>query len=210
MIPAIFLERTLLLPAQLTVYYFQHAHENPPLLFRDMNIINAIGIRNPLGAAVPQMIGSVFFNNDQENANANLWAHGQVELPFAGPLIATVVAAMLLRLLDGIVADKGTDEVRFLGVALCGSWAITWCNCAIQTSIITNGIAPAMLFLLIAAPGSAMAVKGARVPKRKSLVRPRLLVSEHKLVSTLDNGGMGGAASLPDDPGSAESSPHIA
>ena len=147
------LERLQCLPAQLTVIYYQFAGATPSLLLRDTSILRWIGFDNPLHQDLPHYIGSVFFSGASVNANANIWASAQVELKVAGPIIVSLLAGIILRLLDSIVAAKGTRHAKLVAAGLCSYWALTWSNSALQTSLLSNGIIAGMLLLLILPSG---------------------------------------------------------
>ena len=143
------LERMQCLPAQLTAIYYEFARTTTPLLLRDMGILSWLGFNNPLGKDLPHFIGSAFYGGDTVNANANIWASAQVELSIAGPIIASLLAGLILRLLDSIIAAKGTRQAMLVGAGLCTHWALTWSNAALQTSLLSNGIVAGMVLILI-------------------------------------------------------------
>jgi hypothetical protein len=136
-------------PAKLTAYYFDFAERNPPLLLRDSSIMRAMGARNPLGQDLPRFVGEQYDLVEGQNANANIWASAQVELPYIGPVLASILAGFMLRLLDSIVAMKGSRRAWILGASLCAVWSLAWSNGAIQTTLLSNGIVTGLLFLYL-------------------------------------------------------------
>jgi hypothetical protein len=134
-------------PARLTAIYYGFAAESPPLLLRDVALYSWIGGDNPLGQGLPRYIGTTFLHNASQNANANMWAHGQVELRILGPILVSLIAGAILRLLDSIVALKGTRLAWLLAAGLCTYWALVWGNGALQTSLFSNGVIVGLLLI---------------------------------------------------------------
>lgn len=165
-------ERMLSLPAQLTGMYYDLASTSPPLVFRDLAIVQLVGVRNPLGLDLPHYVATTYLHSPGENANANLWASAEVEWAVFGPLIATVLAALIARLLDSIVAIKNTQEAQLIGVGVCSYWALTWSNGALHTSILSNGVGVAMLLMFVVPGVSLPAIGTGRLGTPSGLALP--------------------------------------
>ena len=135
------------LPAQITSYYFDLADRMPPLLFRDSGVAQWFGISNPLGQDLGRYIGQEYFLSEENNANTNIWASAQAEIPYLGPFVASLVAGTLLRLLDSLVHKKKSRRAATVGAALCAIWALTWSNVALQTSLLSNGVLASLLLV---------------------------------------------------------------
>lgn len=158
------LERLISLPADLSGDYFHFASTTPPVFFRDMGLLSWIGISNPLGADLPRVIGRIYLHSDTVNANGNIWASAAVEIPYLGPILASVVAGTFLRLFDSIVATKASKEANVVAISVVSAWALVWSNSAIQTSLITNGVIGGTLLMLLIP-------RGDQAPQRQAVAR---------------------------------------
>lgn len=129
-----FIRRLLVMPAQLTTYYWEFFSEHPLVLMSDSLLRHVIEPRYSL--YTPRLIGYQFFGNAATNANANIWAAGFAQLGYLGIPLASAAAGLILRLADSLAQDE-----RFsFGSIVCGMIGVTWTNSALHTSLLSHGV----------------------------------------------------------------------
>ena len=145
---AVFVVRSLfIIPAHLTTYYYDFWSTEPYVWLSD-GVLGRLGIVErvyPMSA--PRMIGLTYFGNDQSNPNANIWASGFAHFGYSGMLAASVIAGGLLRVLDAISLKHGFSDRYVAGAVLGVMFGFAWSGSALQTSLFSNGIAPALALL---------------------------------------------------------------
>jgi len=145
-----FVRRELLVPSLLTSFYWDFFKDNPHVYYSDGFLRWLISPQYDLPTA--RLIGEVRFHSFEANANANFWASAFANFGYTGMVLTTLALGTLLRLIDSI-ARNGEFLVTSLVVGMC---AITWSNGALETSMLSNGVALSLAILyLLRAPSAA-------------------------------------------------------
>jgi hypothetical protein len=139
--------RELIMPAQLSAYYFDFWADNP-LVWMGDGWLGRLGItHNPYPYGVPMVIGAQYFGSPDTNANVNLWAAAFAHFGYIGTFVTSAAAAFLLRLVDSFAVH---GRLRYLtGCVFAASFGLTWTNCAFHTSLLSNGVLLGIILLAI-------------------------------------------------------------
>ncbi len=128
--------RMLIIPSQLTVYYWEYFRQNYLYGMQDSRLGWLIPM--DLNYSIPRarLIGLEFFGNIETNANANIWATGYADFGVLGMLLTSILAALILKILDNIsIGDK------FYFACVCSAFiGMVWSQGALYTSMISNGV----------------------------------------------------------------------
>jgi hypothetical protein len=167
----IFVRRLLIMPAQLSTYYFDFWADNP-LVWMGDGWLGRLGItHNPYPYGVPMVIGAQYFGNPDTNANVNMWAAAFAHFGYIGIFATSATAALFLRLLDSL-AVVAHGQLRYLtGSILAASFGATWTNCAFHTSLLSNGVLPGMILLAILPSEQAESASARLLGRRDRLHR---------------------------------------
>jgi hypothetical protein len=133
--------RQIFMPSQLTSCYWDFFSRHPKVLYSDGFLRWFVESRYDL--PTPRIIGEAYLWGADTHANANLWASAYANLGYLGMVITSALAGTFLRLIDG-ASDGGDFPVV---AALSGYYAITWANVALETSMLTHGVAVALLIM---------------------------------------------------------------
>jgi hypothetical protein len=133
--------RVLVVPAHLTAYYWEYFSSHPQNYFASGAIARLLGSTADLTPS--QMIGLAYMGTSAANANANIWASAFAEAGYTGMLIVTICAGALLKLFDGMLRHSPV-----CGVMIVTCIATAWAEGALQTSLLSRGVAPMFVILL--------------------------------------------------------------
>jgi hypothetical protein len=154
--------RLLDVPGQLTSYYYEFfsSHQTYSL---SHSILHGL-IAQPYPVAPPAMIASVY--DIGGSPNANLWADGMANLGLVGVIIATLVAIVVLKLLDAVARDRPLTVTG----AVLGAASLSLINSGILTALLTHGLLFAGVLVVFMPLGSSRA---AAVVARRPETGPR-------------------------------------
>jgi hypothetical protein len=133
--------RVLVVPAQLTTYYWEYFSSHPHNYFAGGSIGRMLGRPATLNAS--QTIGLNYFGTSEANANANIWMSAFSEAGYAGMVVVTICAGVLLKFFDGILRHS-----PIFGSMIVACMATAWAEGAFQTSLLSRGVAPTLVVLL--------------------------------------------------------------
>jgi hypothetical protein len=111
---------------------------------------------SPYSVDPPLVIGATYFNQGTD-ANANLWADAFANFGFGGIAVATVICGIVLLVLDAVGQRR---DARVVGptMAIAG---LSLGASGVLTSILTQGVALAVILIVLMPPGSiGLAPKG--------------------------------------------------
>lgn len=140
---SIFVRRMIAVPGMLTGYYFEY--------FSDVGFTEKFGplsmILNPveMELSTPNTIGLVYFGNEKTAANANFWADAFSSIGFPGMLLATLILAVVLWMMDSLIVTRPARIATPLFVI--GMYTLT--NSALPASLLTHGILFTILMILL-------------------------------------------------------------
>lgn len=138
--------RVVVVPGMLTAFWVEFFSINPFGLYAGIGLLGAIfGREQVYGLPLSYVIGLQYFNNEQTNANVNLWADGYGQWGVIGALIATAFAMVALRILDRLTIGRDTSIV----LPLCLPLAFALTNGSATSVFLTNGIWVLMLLVYV-------------------------------------------------------------
>jgi hypothetical protein len=103
----------------------------------------------------PRLIGLLYFDNVELNANANIFASAFVELGGIGMLLASAGAGIVLGLFRG-APGVGTTRLAALGAVWC---CCIWSQQALHTSLLSGGVILFAILVLLGGEGSRVRAK---------------------------------------------------
>lgn len=164
--------RLLDVPGQLTAYYYEFFTTHPTYALSH-GILHGL-VPQPYPVSPPAMIAWV--HHFGGSPNANLWADGMANFGLAGALAATLVAIVVLKVLDAV----GRDRPLPVTGAVLGAASLSLANSGILTALVTHGLAFAgvlVLFMPLALPEEAAPTAAGQrsVPRRARTGAPRVV-----------------------------------
>jgi len=137
--------RVFIIPGIQSSYYYEYFSQNPPVLLGH-SILEGFSERPQTPPAY--IIGYAYYGSLETSANANFWADGFANFRFVGVLIATLMLAVLLWVVDAV---SSKHSLRLTLPALTPA-TYTLTNSALTTSLSTHGLLLTLLLLWLAPP----------------------------------------------------------
>jgi hypothetical protein len=135
----LFIHRAIALPGQLVADYYDF-FSNHRQFELTQSIFAFLG-PTPFDLPPPRLIGAVYFNAPSEDANANLWADAFANFGLVGVIAFTITLGLVLIFLDNAATGR---DLRVTG-PIAGLMAIVLSNSALLTTILTHGLAFAIV-----------------------------------------------------------------
>lgn len=135
--------RLIITPGMLTGYYFDFFSNHPKVTMSD-GVLSTIS-RYPYEMAPDRVIGSVYKGDPDVHANANIWADAFANFGFTGILLFTCFLGIVMWLLDSVAYGRNWR----VATLMVGVPAITLSNTALETSLLTHGIALVLILLYL-------------------------------------------------------------
>jgi len=132
------------LPGLLTGYYYEFFSSHPQAHLGH-SILRSL-VDYPYAVEPPYLIGARYFHSASNDANANIWADAYANFGYPGIVCFTILFAILLWLYDSIAAGSRNTRVAALAIGLP---AFALANGGLLTSLLTNGVALAMLLVYL-------------------------------------------------------------
>jgi hypothetical protein len=137
------------MPGLLSSYYWDFFSEHSPVYFGD-GFLHWLW-NSPYDLPTPRLIGEAYMWGSDTNANANIWASGFANLGYFGFAVVTAALGWILYLIDSMAA-KGEFA---LIATMCGFFGLVWSNTALETSLLSNGIAVSLvIFYALMSPSA--------------------------------------------------------
>lgn len=133
LVASLLVRRTLFIPAQLSFYYYDFFNGEPILL---SNSIFESLVQYPYELDPSHMIAKEYFNKPEMSANNGIIADGFMHFGVIGILIWSFLFSALLKLFDGISANKNQQFIIPILVIALKSMS----DSALLTSMLTHGI----------------------------------------------------------------------
>lgn len=133
-------------PGLLTGYYYEFFSTHPKALLGH-SIFKSI-VNYPYALEPRRMIGYVYYHDSGMSANANFWADAFANFGYVGIVCFTLLLGFVMWLYDSSAA-KGNRYVTALVIALP---AFAVANSGLLTSLLTHGIALAILLMYLMPP----------------------------------------------------------
>ncbi len=129
--------RNFIIPPMLSSFWVEFFSQNPYGYYASTGVLGLLFGREEIyGMALPRVIGLYYVGTEQANANVNLFAEGYAQAGLLGVIIASIVAAVVLRLLDRVSIDR---DPRFI-LPVCVPLAYCLVDGHIFGLILTNGL----------------------------------------------------------------------
>jgi len=136
--PRVLLNRWILMGGQLSTYYYDYYSENPPDMLAH-TIIGAV-TKSPYSLPPNKVIGKTYFE-DETNAPAAIWADGYGNLGWIGMILASIVAVVVMWIMDSAFAGRDTAFAVLITTIGANSFA----SQGVLSSLLTGGIVPILL-----------------------------------------------------------------
>jgi len=144
LISSLFTRRTLLVPSQLSFLYYDFFSNNG-YTFLSSHRIFRLFLDYPYHLKAPHLIGEVYFNKPQMNANTGIVGDAYMNFGFIGLVLWSILLVTILKLVDS--CSKGIDFR--IGVAAIAMQAIALTNSALLTNLLTHGLLLALILLYL-------------------------------------------------------------
>jgi len=139
-----FTRRTLLVPAQLSFFYYDFFSKNQ-FTFLSQHRIFRTFLNYPYYLNPPHLIADIYFNRPQMGANNGIYADAYMNFGFIGLVLWGIFLVIILNLIDSITKNKDI-RVTISGIALP---VITLTNSALLTCLLTHGLLLALIILYL-------------------------------------------------------------
>ena len=139
LLAAYVIRRKLVIPSQLTVYYWEFFSNNPFVYMKDSIIGDLLPFDSNYTMRRSYLIGETYFK-DGHNANANIWAVAFADFGYIGMFITTIICSYILKILDRL----GKSHF-ILSCCSCAYIGVVWSEGGLYSSFLTNGL----LFILL-------------------------------------------------------------
>lgn len=128
--------RMLVVPAQLSTYYWEFFSQNPFVMMKDSILGWLIPVDANYSMDRARVIGLEYFSNSENNANASIWATGYADFGYYGMFGTSILAALTLKLIDSIATMK-----KFVPASVCCALiGLVWTQGSFYTSLLSNGV----------------------------------------------------------------------
>jgi hypothetical protein len=127
--------RQFFVPALLSSYYWDFFSDHPRLYY-SQGVLRWL-ISSPYDVPMARLIGDVYYHSLDNHANANIWASAFANGGYPGIALVTLALGLLFRVIDSLAARSDW----LLVATMCGMFGVTWTNGALETSLLSNGVA---------------------------------------------------------------------
>jgi len=135
--------RTLLVPAQLSFYYFDFYLSNGPILLS--HSVFRFFLDYPYPLRLPNLIGKIYFDKPLMAANNGIVGDAVINFGLFGLALWSILLVTVLKLIDS--CSKGKDIKIGIATVLLPTIALT--NSALLTGLLTHGLLLALLILYL-------------------------------------------------------------
>lgn len=135
--------RAIVVPAQLTSYYFDFFADNRLAMLGDSTLRGLVDY--PYDLSVPYLIAQQYFGRPNMMANANFWADGFANFGWAGLIGASALLAAVMAVMDGLARGKDLKLTSLLAVIP----AVSLCNSGLLTTLMTHGLGLTLVVLYL-------------------------------------------------------------
>lgn len=144
-ISSLFTRRTLLLPAQLSFFYYDFFSQNTHTFLSQHRIFQFF-LDYPYYLPPPHLIGEVYFNQPQMGANNGIYADAFMNFGFIGFIFWGILLTIILKLVDSFSRNK-KKTITIAAIAMPASIFLT--NSAFLTSLLTHGLLLSLIILYL-------------------------------------------------------------
>lgn len=143
-ISSLFTRRALLVPAQLSFFYYDFFSNNDYTFLSQHRIFRTF-LDYPYGRTPPHLIGEVYYNSPETGANNGIVADAYMNFGFIGFVLWSILLAIILRIIDSCSRGKNIKIV----IGAIAMPVITLTNSALLTCLLTHGLLLALILLYL-------------------------------------------------------------
>ena len=143
-ISSLFTRRALLVPAQLSFFYYDFFSQNHHTFLSQHHLFRNF-IEYPYSLMPGNLIGKVYFNNPRGNACNGIYGDAYMNFGFLGFILWGIFLTIILKLIDSFSKNKDI-RVTVAGIAMP---VIFLTNCALLTCLLTHGLLLALILLYL-------------------------------------------------------------
>jgi len=140
--------RTLLVPAQLSFFYYDFFSKNEYTFLSQHRIFRNF-IDYPYHLDPPHLLGEIYFNRPECNANNGIYGDAYMNFGFIGLILWAILIVIILKLIDSFSKNK---ELK-TGIAALAMPVIALVNSPLLTCLLTHGLLLGLIFLWLLPKG---------------------------------------------------------
>lgn len=139
------LRRVFLIPSQANYFYYNFFSENPKVFWTDSKwlFLDKI-IGYPYDMPIPRIIGHIYFNDSDTNANTGWLGAGYAHAGFIGMAIYAIIIGLILKFLNYRANDLGKE---FILVSFFPYISVIFYSGDLKTAFLTHGLALYLILL---------------------------------------------------------------
>jgi len=141
---SLFTRRTLLVPAQLSFFYYDFFSKSGPIFLSQHRLFRNF-LDYPYELLPSHLIGKVYFNSPEMGANNGIYADAYMNFGFLGFILWAFLLATILRLVDSLSKDKEA-AITFVAIFMP---ILSIINSALFTTLLTHGLLLSLLLLYL-------------------------------------------------------------
>ncbi|MDD5606518.1 MAG: oligosaccharide repeat unit polymerase [Candidatus Pacebacteria bacterium] len=141
---SLFARRALLVPAQLSFFYYDFFSENGPTFLSQHRVFRNF-IDYPYHLNPPHLIGEVYFNSPETNANNGVYADAYMNFGFIGFALWAFLLTIILKLVDSFSRHQKITVT----IAAIAMPSLFLTNSAFLTCLITHGLLLSLIILYL-------------------------------------------------------------
>ncbi|MBL7053958.1 hypothetical protein ISS06_02025 [Patescibacteria group bacterium] len=142
--PSFAIRRSLLVPAQLSFFYYDFFSENPYTYLSQHHFFQNF-INYPYELSPSKLIAKNYLSNPAGNPNNGIISDGYINFGFLGMLLWAIILSFILKLIDNISYKKNIKVV----MAVLATFILSIRGTALLTAFITHGLLLALLLLYL-------------------------------------------------------------
>lgn len=143
-ITSLFTRRTLLVPAQLSFFYYDFFSNNTYTFFSQHNIFRNF-VEYPYNLSSSHLIAETYFNKPEMNAVNGIYGDAYMNFGFFGLFLWALLLSLILRLFDFFSKRKKIT----ITIAAIAMPTMALVNSALLTCLLTHGLLLALVFLYL-------------------------------------------------------------
>lgn len=139
---SLFVRRVFLVPAQNYFYYYDFFSENP-FMYLSHSILKYF-VDKPYEMHIPNLIGQVYYNNENTWVNTGYLGDAYMNFGFLGMILFSILLGFILLLIDSV--SKMIPLAIVIATLLGGFFSLV--DGALLTNLLTNGILVGIIILI--------------------------------------------------------------
>jgi len=143
-ISSFFTRRTLLVPAQLSFFYYDFFSTHDYTFLSQHRVFRTF-LDYPYHLDPPHLIADVYFDQPEMNANNGIYADAYMNFGHIGFIFWAILLTAILRLIDSFSRNKDLK----ITVAVIAMPALFLTNSALLTSLLTHGLLLSLIILYL-------------------------------------------------------------